>query len=174
MPETATTLPARAPRRFPFPTSRAALLLLPLLSFAGGCYEARWSAAGKQPVPANGIEGRWAGTWRSDANGHAGGLRCIVSNVDRQSFTADFKATYAWVFSFSYQAAMRIRAADAATRPGHVYFAGESDLGWLAGGTYAYDGKVGPTEFFCAYRSEHDHGTFQMTRPGGTPVAEQR
>ena len=160
------------------PVSRAArvagvLLLLAALPFCTGCYAARWSAAGRQPTPADGFAGRWAGTWRSDATGHSGGLRCIVSEVTPQTFKADFQATYAWLFTFSYQATMRIKAADAATRPGYVYFAGEQDLGWLAGGAYAYDGKVGRTEFFCNYRSKDDRGTFQMTRPGGAVRKEE-
>ena len=177
MPEFATFDPARAPRgtcvapaRRLVPrveSTRATLFLAALLLCTGGCYEARWSAAGKQPTPASGIEGRWAGTWHSDANGHAGGLRCIISDVTPQSFKADFKASYAWVFTFTYETTMRIKAADAASRPGYAYFAGDADLGWLAGGQYTYDGKVGPTEFFCNYRSKGDHGTFQMTRPGG-------
>lgn len=146
-----------------------------LLGAGGGCaYEGRWAEAGMTPTPTTGIAGRWAGTWRSDANGHAGGLRCIVTPIDGQTFKADFKATYGWLFTFTYQAVMRVKATDGATRPGHVYFAGEQDLGWLAGGTYAYDGKAGTTEFFCAYRSKGDHGTFQLVRPGGTPAAAER
>ena len=160
------TCPSARPGRACAPALLSSALTVMLL-LSGGCYEARWSAAGKQPTPANGIEGRWVGTWRSEPTGHSGGLRCIVSEVTPQSFKADFKASYAWIFTFTYEMTMRIKAADAATRPGHVYFAGEQDLGWLAGGQYTYDGKVGPTEFFCGYRSENDHGTFQMTRPGG-------
>lgn len=162
MPVLATHGSGRASRR-----ARVPLMLLAALLLCTGCYQARWSAAGRQPTPAGGIDGRWTGTWRSTASGHSGGLRCIVSEVTPHTFKADFQASYAWLFTFSYQATMRIKAADPATRPGYAYFAGEQNLGWLAGGLYTYDGKVGTTEFFCDYRSKDDRGTFQMTRPGG-------
>jgi hypothetical protein len=137
----------------------------------GGCaYESRWNAAGKEPVPADQITGRWEGTWKSDANGHSGGLRCIVTRAEDGNYLADFKATYGWVFTFGYQMKMNVKAADGTTRHSVVYFTGEEDLGWLAGGKYQYDGRAGPTEFFCNYKSKDDRGTFQLVRPGGTPV----
>lgn len=138
-----------------------------------GCYECRWSAAGKAITPADSIAGRWSGTWQSDANGHDGGLRCIISDVTADTFKADFKASYGWLFTFTYTATMRItgRAPCPDTQPAidpmYVYFKGAQDLGWLAGGMYHYDGKVGPTAFFCNYKSGSDHGRFQLTRPGG-------
>lgn len=152
----------------------AAVLLASLLT--AGCYESRWSAAGKSVAPADGIAGRWQGTWMSDANGHDGGLRCIITDVTADSFKADFKASYGWFFTFTYTATMQITGGEAgpASGPAYVYFKGKQNLGWLAGGVYQYDGKVGPTVFFCNYDSGGDHGTFQMTRPGGavaTPVA---
>ncbi|HEX8914313.1 MAG TPA: hypothetical protein VF796_18340 [Humisphaera sp.] len=147
-------------------------LCLALLS-AGGCaYEGRWSAAGKEPTPSDQITGRWIGTWTSEASGHSGGLRCIVTRTDSGRFKADFRATYAWLFSFGYEMAMNVRASDAATNPSVVYFTGEEDLGALAGGEYTYDGRATPTEFFCKYKTKDDHGTFQLVRPGGTPVME--
>ena len=144
----------------------ALLLLLPLIA---GCYECRWAAAGKEAIPAGGIAGRWEGTWKSDANGHGGGLRCIISEVRNDSFKADFKASYGWLFTFTYTAAMHVTAGEAtpASGPAYIYFKGEEDLGWLAGGKYHYDGKIGPTALFCNYKADGDNGTFQLTRPGG-------
>jgi len=140
-----------------------------LLLVTTGCYECRWSAAGKEAVPADSIAGRWQGTWQSNHNGHSGGLRCIISDITADQFKADFKASYGWLFTFTYTATMRVTAGSSrpASGPAYVYFKGEEDLGWLAGGLYQYDGKVGPTLFFCNYKSGGDHGTFQMTRPGG-------
>ncbi|QOV91539.1 hypothetical protein [Humisphaera borealis] len=148
-----------------------ALLLLPLIV---GCYECRWSAAGKEAIPAGSIAGRWEGTWKSDANGHNGGLRCIISDVTPDSFKADFRATYGWFFSFGYAATMTITAGEStpASGPAYIYFKGEQDIGWLAGGVYQYDGKVGPTAFFCNYTSKDDKGVFQLSRPGGEAVAK--
>lgn len=133
-----------------------------------GCYESRWSDAGKQTIPEGSIAGRWEGTWKSDSNGHDGGLRCIISEVTHDSFKADFHATYGWIFSFGYSATMKITAGTTlpASGPAYVYFKGDEDIGWLAGGVYQYDGKVGPTIFFCNYKSGGDHGVFQLSRPG--------
>lgn len=150
----------------------ALTVLLPLLA---GCYESRWSAAGKQPVPDGSIAGRWQGTWKSEASGHNGGLRCIISEVTPSSFKADFKASYAWIFTFTYTATMQVTGGTTAptSGPAYVYFKGEQDLGWLAGGVYQYDGKVGPSMFFCSYKTDSDHGVFQLSRPGGeaAPIA---
>lgn len=125
------------------------------------------------PTPDDGIEGRWAGTWKSCANGHTGGLRCIVTRTDAGHFNADFRATYGWFFSFGYSMTMNVKATDGATRPSVVYFAGEADLGCLAGGRYTYEGKATPTEFFCNYKADVDHGTFQLVRPGGAAVVRR-
>ena len=146
--------------------ARFALLLLPLIA---GCYECRWSAAGKDAIPAGNIAGRWQGTWTSDATGHEGGLRCIISEVAKDSFKADFKATYGWIFTYTYATTMRITAGEPApaSGPAYIYFKGEEDLGWLAGGKYTYEGKIGPTAFYCTYKCDCDNGTFQLTRPGG-------
>jgi hypothetical protein len=148
--------------------------LLSLLLIAGGCaYYSRWSGAGQTPTPDDSIEGRWIGTLKSDSNGHSGGLRCIVSELDASHFKADFHATYGGIFSFGYQANMNVKATDGGTRPSVVYFAGEADLGRLAGGRYTYDGWATPTEFFCNYNAESDHGKFQLVRPGGAAVVRR-
>jgi hypothetical protein len=132
-----------------------------------GCYATRWREAGKIPTPADSIEGRWIGTWKSEAHGHSGGLRCIITPSDRRHYHADFRATYFWLFSFGYEMDLLARTTDGATQPSIVYFSGEADLGWLAGGKYTYEGRADPKNFFCSYRSEKDHGTFQLVRPGG-------
>ena len=117
----------------------------------------------------SGIDGRWQGTWKSDANGHSGGLRCIITPIDSAHFKADFHATYGWLFGFGYDMTMTIQAADSATQPSVVYFSGKENLGWLAGGEYTYKGKADTITFFCNFKSTGDHGTFQMVRPGGVP-----
>jgi hypothetical protein len=147
------------------------LIALPLLALAAGCgFEGRWAEAGKMPTPETGIDGRWQGKWDSTASGHTDGLRCIITRAGATDYRAEFKATYGWFFSFSYTMTMHASATDGTTRPDAIYFGGEADLGWLAGGRYTYDGRATTTEFFCNYASSADRGTFQMTRPGGTPA----
>lgn len=161
---------------------RATLTVLSVATvLSGGCgipYDCRWSAAGKTPAVTQGIEGRWQGTWTSD-QGHAGGLRCIITPAGDGTYTADFRATWGWIFGFGYRMKIVARATDgeltaggphaATTRPGVVYFDGSADLGWLAGGEYRYDGRAGTTTFFANYSSGADRGRFQMVRPGGVP-----
>ena len=150
------------------------MLLLVLSVFSTGCaYECRWKKAGQTPTAGDSIDGRWSGTWQSDANGHSGGLRCIVTPAPDGHYQADFKASYACIFSFGYKMTMNVKAKDADTRPAVVYFTGEADLGWLAGGKYTYEGRATPTDFFCQYKSEGDHGAFRLVRPGGTPEQDQ-
>jgi hypothetical protein len=139
------------------------LVALTGLSLLVGCssYESKWTSAAAQPTEANGIEGRWEGTWQSDANHHSGGLRCILTRTGPDTYHADYHATYWKIFSFGYETDL-----SAARREGEtVYFNGAADLGWLAGGEYQYDGHATPTEYLCNYRSKGDHGTFRMTRP---------
>lgn len=140
------------------------LVALTGFSLLLGCssYESRWKAAATRPASAaDGLAGRWEGTWQSEANGHSGGLRCIVTRTGDDTFEADYHATYWKIFGFGY--AMPLRAG---RREGDVvHFNGDADLGWLAGGNYHYDGRATGEEFYCTYRSKSDHGFFKMTRP---------
>lgn len=144
-----------------------AVLLLSLSALTGCAFESHWTAAGKLPTPDMSIEGRWIGTWKSEPSGHGGGLRCIVTQSDAKTFHAEFKATYGWLFTYSYGMTMNIKASDGTTPPAVVYFFGKENLGWWAGGVYTYDGKATTTSFFCNYKSDSDQGVFQMSRPGG-------
>jgi hypothetical protein len=143
------------------------LLLGLIATCTGCCYDCRWADAGKIPTPADSITGRWTGTWKSEESGHEGGLRCILTQTDAKHYHADFHATFFGIFSYSYDIDLTARATDSATQPSIVYFNGEADLGWLAGGKYTYTGKADPRNFFCSYRADKDYGTFQMVRPGG-------
>ena len=73
------------------------LVLAFLLLCTGCCYDCRWADAGKIPTPADTITGRWTGTWKSEASGHEGGLRSIVTPSTPGHYHADFHATFAWI-----------------------------------------------------------------------------
>ncbi|MBM3831745.1 MAG: hypothetical protein FJ403_00420 [Verrucomicrobia bacterium] len=137
-------------------------MILPLLLLAGGCstFNRDWKRAAANPVPANDIQGRWDGRWLSEVNGHNGRLRCLVSQSSPGKYEARFHAKYRKILSFGYTVVLNVqRTNDLFT------FQGEADLGWLAGGQYFYSGRATPTNFFSTYRSKHDHGIFEMTRP---------
>jgi hypothetical protein len=144
-----------------------------LVSFAGlavallgaGCssFDRAWRNAGQNPPATNAITGRWDGVWRSEVNGHTDRLRCLVTWQTNDTYSARFHAKYKkglFRFSFGYAVPLQVE------RQGNSFrFQGEADLGWLAGGVYRYEGAATVTNFFSTYRSQYDHGVFQMARP---------
>lgn len=146
------------PRRAPL-AGWLALLLLPLLAGCSG-FGREWKTAAGMPVVANSIAGRWEGTWRSDANGHHGRLRCILTPQNGSQFEARFHAKYAGLLSFAYTAPLTVT-----NEAGVWRFSGEANLGKLAGGVYRYDGSASPTHFHSTYRAKSDHGVFELRRP---------
>ncbi len=137
----------------------AAILAVALLSGCSG-FGREWRAAAKLPTPTNDIAGRWEGRWVSDANGHHGKLRCVMTREAGDACRARFRATYAGIFSFGYTATLHVTN-DATA----FHLRGEADLGKLAGGVYRYEGLASPTNFSSTYRCAVDHGRFEMARP---------
>ncbi len=139
----------------------ALLLLLIALVLGSGCscFNHEWKMAAATPAPDTGLQGRWQGTWHSDANGHAGKLRCVVTRTDDAMYRARFHAKYMKVLSFGYTVSLK-----AEPTTNGFSFSGAANLGRLAGGVYHYEGHA-DTNFFSTYSCKYDHGTFQMTRP---------
>ena len=127
-----------------------------------GCssFNRDWKQAAIQPRPTEDISGPWEGLWQSEANGHNGKLRCLVTKVNDTTYDARYRAKYKKIFSFGYTVPLRVQ------KTGDTYtFKGEADLGKLAGGIYTYDGKASATNFTSTYNSKYDHGDFRMIRP---------
>lgn len=148
-------------------TMRYLFLILAVWScsmFAGcSTFQRDWDAmetsSGAVSTVEKGLIGQWEGTWLSDANGHGGGLRCIITPNETGTLIARYHATYARILTFEYEMPMRVE------NDGDTYrFAASADLGWLAGGRYEYEGTVVGDEFNSTYRSKGDHGTFRMQR----------
>ena len=136
--------------------------LVALLSASAGCstFDQDWEGSKGHAV---GIEGQWEGTWSSDANGHHGGLRCLVTRRGDGAFDARYHATYSgWcgTLGFEYTVPMTLQP----DRDGWL-LEGDADLGWLAGGKYEYNGRATPSRFTCTFQSEEDHGVFLLQRP---------
>ena len=146
--------------------SLAALALFLILG-ATGCstFNRDWKAAAVSPDSANGIEGRWLGTWLSEVNGHTGQLRCLISKQTAGRYQARFHAKYRKILSFGYTVEL-----SATETGGTNIFQGYADLGWYAGGEYHYEGRATPARFSSTYSSKADHGTFEMTRPPLPPA----
>lgn len=141
----------------------ASSFLLPALLLTGGCasFSHAWARAAEQPVPPHSLLGCWEGTWLSDANGHNGSLRCVVTQRKEGTYQARFHAIYRKVLGFGYTVPLEVSETN-----GAFQFSGQANLGWWAGGVYHYEGQAQGTNFFSNYRCKYDHGTFQMTRPG--------
>ena len=70
-----------------------------------------------------------------------------------------FRGEYAGYFRACYSTDFTVaRDADRWT------FSGGSDLGILAGGTYAYEGHATLEALVCTFRSNRDHGEFRLGR----------
>jgi hypothetical protein len=108
------------------------------------------------------ITGAWAGTWRSDANGHHGVLRCIVSHEDGKSddYRFHYHATYGKMLSAAYVVTEQVKR-----RGDHFILTGDHDLGYFAGGMYHYEGSATAKTMKSTYRSPADHGVFELARP---------
>ena len=156
---------------------RFALLILGLFAALtlGGCssFDQQWKSPqpltswqSGQPLP-----GRWEGQWMSDS-GHSGKLRAIITPTQApssatgsvgESYVANFQATFLGVLKGDY-------SVDLVATPGaSTKFRGNKDLGWLAGGTYTYEGEASKGQFTARYSSPEDHGTFTMKRVGFDP-----
>jgi len=131
-----------------------------------GCssFHKEWKAAMKSPIPTDSIDGPWIGDWKSDANGHHGPLKCLVTKTSDRMYQAHYRAYYKKILRFTYVATLNGRETN-----GLVTLQGEADLGKLAGGVYKYEGKATPTEFRSSYECKYDHGKYQMMRPRTKP-----
>lgn len=105
------------------------------------------------------IEGPWEGHWQSQG-GHGGDkLRAILTKNGPDTYIAKFHAGYWGIFEADQETLLRVTG----TNPVHA--TGESDLGYLKGGTYRYEATITPEKFDATYKSSEDHGTFELARP---------
>ncbi len=137
------------------------LFLVVLLGLGGvGCSGPRfgmeWRKALKTKAPAAAVEGAWEGGWLSDANGHHGPLRCVVTRPVAGSGVREFyyQARWGGVFSGGF------RTKDEVSDAGAVR--GVWDLGTF--GKYGYEGTMVNGVFQAKYKSAMDHGSFTMKK----------
>lgn len=105
------------------------------------------------------VAGLWKGTWLSHANGHHGGLRCIMTPRSDSIYDAHYRASYRKILRFEYTVPMRVRS-----QAGGYSFTGDADLGAMAGGLYTYSGSITGHTFRAKYSSKLDWGVFDMER----------
>jgi len=136
--------------------------LLPLLLLAGcSAFDRDWNAA--PAASAGTLEGRWEGKWTSDANGHEGALRCIITRHQDSGWEARYYASYTWgIIPFTFEYTIPLTA----LRDGDAWISrGGAELGcWIAGGWYEYEARASAEEYVASYRSDFDRGVFRMKR----------
>ena len=125
------------------------------------------------------ITGPWIGSWRSEQNGHSGELRCIVSVVNKdgykngypegndphkyhvgQTMRFHYHATFMKILSATYDVTHQV-----VRRVSGFTFTGDQAIFGKGAGTYHYEGYATHNEFHATFRSEGDHGVFEMKRP---------
>ena len=134
------------------------LLLMPCLTSCGSAFRSAWK---KAPVTAA-VEGKWKGTWLSDASGHHGDLLCVVSASKNAQGDHEFfyHATWKKILSGSYKAVHTVKK----QKDGSYTFKGEHKMPDWAGGLYHYEGTIKGDEFKANYRCSMDNGTYTMKR----------
>jgi hypothetical protein len=130
--------------------------------FATGCstFNREWENAAS--LPNQGAQGRWVGTWKSEANGHTDDLRCILRQTGEGKYQAHFYAHYKRGIRFSVGYHVHLEGQESS---GVLKFHGDENLHWYAGGIYHYEGTADAANFTSTYSCKYDHGTFQMSRP---------
>jgi hypothetical protein len=127
-----------------------------------GCssFNRYWRRASANTSVNNSFTGRWEGQWISDAHGHHGHLRCLMTQSTNSLCLAQFRASYGGIFHFTYTVPLEMQSHDIGWE-----FDGEANLGKLSGGVYYYEGRATSTNLISTYRSKHDHGRFELGRP---------
>ena len=139
----------------------ARLAALCVLVWVTGCsgFDQDYKAAVEKGWVADSIEGPWDGRWQSKA-GHGGdGLKAIVSRTGQETYLVRFRAKYWGIFESDQQVNLRAISAEP------FKARGTEDLGYLKGGWYQYEATITPQRFDATYKSEHDHGEFNLARP---------
>ncbi len=120
-------------------------------------FKHRWNQPAPPPSAANELQGRWEGEWISEANGHHGALRCVLSQAESGGYQATFHAVYCGALRVCYTVPLHGQMSG-----GKLMLEGDADLGRLAGGVYTYKGEADETELHCTYCCKYDHGAFHL------------
>ena len=121
-----------------------------------GCssFESRWNAA--PSTSADGVSGRWIGTWQNTNNAHGGPLQAVLIAKGSNDFSAYFHAGWG-KRSGTFQTPIQ------GSREGDTFrFTGSKRV---FGVKIKTSGVIQPDEFNAFYDSRFDSGTFTLKRP---------
>lgn len=141
-----------------------AVFVLTLLPSCCSDFRAAWK---KAPVTES-VEGKWAGTWQSAANGHHGKLRCVIDNPRHALVSRDLSSDHEFFYHATW---MKILSGGYKTfhhvvqkKDGTYIFKGDHQMPDWAGGKYHYEGTIKGDVFNASYKCAKDRGTFTMER----------
>lgn len=148
----------------PFLSSVLALGLALSFSSCATRFNHDWkkAAAAAESTAPQSVTGAWQGTWKSEATGHQGTLKAVVTKVNPKDnlYAFEYRATWGNIFSATFPSEHTVNL-----QGKNYVLTGHHNLGGLFGGVYHYDGTATPTLLQCRYRSKLDHGLFEMQRP---------
>jgi hypothetical protein len=138
-----------------------------------GCstYQKRWEVARDAVHSGDPFAGAYIGRWESGRQpGTGGNFWCILSPSGRDSYRAEFKATWHGVFRSEHFAELGLVDGVRGERAKEAAFHGEATLDtWIGDGKYVCDGIFRREGFSAKYDAVYDTGTFVLKR-AGTPV----
>ena len=152
----------------------ASLLCLASLGLFASCsaFDMRWASTPMPPTanPAALADGKWEGTWQSDATDYTGHVQAIIVHTTQtimdketvQQYAASFRMRW---MEFGYdEYTVTLNATK--LEDGRIHFEGRKDLGYFKGGIIKFDGFVYPDkdELYCDYANEKDAGTYKLLR----------
>src|SRR5687767_5977988 len=105
--------------------AQASFALLLAVSLSGcSTFHREWKQAAALPTPTDDITGRWQGRWKSEATGHQGTLRCVVSKESPAKYRFLYRPVWKKILHGTYTVLQDVQ------REGNVFkMHGSADLG---------------------------------------------
>jgi hypothetical protein len=152
----------------------ASILCLVSMGFLASCSAFDWqwlqTEAPQEANPSALLDGKWEGTWQSDATDYAGHLQAIVVHSSEALIDKEHVQQYSATFRMRWYEVPfnEITVTLNATRmeDGRIHFEGVKYVGFVKGGSLRLDGYLFPKKnvFYCDYATEKDSGTYKMIR----------
>lgn len=137
-----------------------------LLLVGCGSFNREWrETVDNRSVPATDFTGPWEGTWNSEATGHRGRLRAIITAVDDTIpgepglYEFYYQATWAAVLRGSFRTRFQVDRLNGE----RFRVEGEHPIGGY--GTYRQMATIGPESFEADYEAGFDRGHLTLERP---------
>lgn len=158
--------------------------MLSLFTAACSNFEQQWRQATMTSRPhQHPVGGAWEGTWKSEATGHAGALRCVVSPLPtpeaKKGEPSELSFTYHARWGFVLRGTFATRQPVVPLRWGEYLSEGHWQLPKWAGGRYHYRIKFSGSDRGLAdtmeatYTSAGDYGVFSLRRPASAQIQSE-